>query len=216
MLGLILKDLYNLKKSSKFLIIWLIGFGVIFFQQDNMGFLNGLVVILASMLVINTMSYDNIAKWDKYALTMPVTRKDVVLSKYLISIILSLTGAGIAVALCFVQGIYKHNLDMVEIFEVTGAVLAVGFLFISITLPAIYKLGVEKSRIVIFLVFFLVCGGITGISKSKLAKLSLSSLAKHYIDIILQYLPVILLLITILIMVVSYSISVKVYSNKDM
>ncbi|OAA84861.1 ABC-2 transporter permease [Clostridium ljungdahlii] len=216
MRGLILKDLYNLKKTSKFLIIWIVGFGVLFFQQNNMAFLDGFVVILASMLVTNTITYDNMVKWDKYALTMPVTRRDVVLSKYLVSTILSLIGAGIAVALCFAQGIYKHNLDMVEIFEATGLVLAVGFLFISIVLPVIYKFGVEKSRIVIFLVFFLAFAGITGISRSKLAKLSFSPLVKQYMDIVLQYLPFIMLIMTILIMIASYCISVKVYGNKDM
>ncbi|AGY75661.1 ABC-2 transporter permease [Clostridium autoethanogenum] len=213
--GLILKDLYNLKNNGKSIVFILVVFSFVSFSQNDIGFLTGYTILLASMLVINTMSYDNTAKWDKYALTMPVTRKGVVLSKYLVSIIVSLIGAAIAVALCFAQGIYRHNLDAMEILTVTGIVLAIGFLFISFMLPIVYKFGVEKSRIFIF-VIFIIPFAVIMVGRSKFAKLKLSPLAVQYMNIILQYLPVILLLITILIMVVSYSISVKVYSNKDM
>jgi len=215
MKGLILKDLYNLKNNGKSIIFVLVVFSFVSFSQNNIGFLIGYTILLGSMLVINTMSYDNMAKWDKYALTMPVTRRDVVFSKYLVSIIVTFIGAAIAIVLCFAQGIYKHNLDALEILAVTGAVVAAGFLFISIMLPFIYKFGIEKSRILIFLVF-LVPAGIVVIGKSKFTKLQFSPLAVQYMHIILQYLPIILLLITILVMVVSYSISVKVYGNKDM
>lgn len=215
MRGLILKDLYNLKNNVKNIIFVLVVFSFVSFSQNNIGFLTGYTILFASMLVINTMSYDNIAKWDKYALTMPVARKDVVFSKYLVSIISSLMGAAIAVALCFAQEIYRHNLDAIEILWITGIILAMGFLFISFMLPIVYKFGVEKSRIFIF-VIFIIPFAVIMVGRSKFAKLKLSPLAVQYMNIILQYLPVILLLITILIMVVSYSISVKVYSNKDM
>ncbi|AZV58275.1 ABC-2 transporter permease [Clostridium sp. AWRP] len=213
--GLILKDLYNLKNNGKSIIFVIVVFSFVFFSQNNIGFLTGYTILLASMLVINTMSYDNIAKWDKYALTMPVTRKGVVFSKYMVSIISSLIGAAIAVGLCFAQGIYRHNLDVIEILTVTGVVLAMGFLFISFMLPIVYKFGVEKSRIFIFIIFIIPFAVII-VGKSKFAKLKLSPLAIQYMNVILQYLPIILLLIAILVMVVSYSISVKVYSNKDM
>ncbi|WP_254306729.1 ABC-2 transporter permease [Clostridium sp. 001] len=193
----------------------LVVFSFVSFSQNNIGFLTGYTILFASMLVINTMSYDNIAKWDKYALTMPVARKDVVFSKYLVSIISSLMGAAISVALCFAQEIYRHNLDAMGILSVTGIILAMGFLFISFILPIVYKFGVEKSRIFIF-VIFIIPFAVIMLGRSKFAKLKLSPLAVQYMNIILQYLPVIVLLITILIIVVSYSISVKIYSNKDM
>ncbi len=215
MKGLILKDLYNLKNNGKSIIFVLVVFSFVSFSQNNIGFLIGYTILLGSMLVINTMSYDNIAKWDKYALTMPVTRRDVVFSKYLVSIISSFMGAAIAIALCFAQEVYKNKLDVMEILVVTGIVLAIDFLFISFILPIVYKFGVEKSRIFI-LVIFIIPFAIIMVGRSKFAKLKLSPLAIQYMNIILQYLPIILLLITILVMAVSYSISVKVYGNKDM
>ena len=213
MKGLILKDLYNLKNNGKSIIFVLVVFSFVSFSQNNIGFLIGYTILLGSMLVINTMSYDNIAKWDKYALTMPVTRRDVVLSKYMVSIIVIFIGAVLATVLGFAQGINKHNLNVIEIFTVNGAALAGGFFFISIMLPVIYKFGVEKSRVLILLVFLAPAGVVIG--RSKLGKLKFSPLAIQYMHIALQYLPIIILVMTILIMVVSYCISFKVYENKD-
>ncbi|AGY75660.1 ABC-2 transporter permease [Clostridium autoethanogenum] len=212
--GLILKDLYNLKNGGGSLLIAIVVFSLIYFLQgdnDNMEVWNVFIILLGSILVVNTMSYDNTAKWDKYALTMPVTRRDVVLSKYMVSIIVIFMGAVLATALSFAQGINKHNLDVIKIFTVNGAAMAGGLFFISVTLPVIYEFGVEKSRIVIFLVFLAPAGVAIGSSK-----LRFSPLTVQYIHIILQYLPVVLLLITILAMLISYSISLKIYSNKDM
>ncbi|OAA84860.1 ABC-2 transporter permease [Clostridium ljungdahlii] len=213
--GLILKDLYNLKSSGKSLYIGIVVFSLLnFLWGTNMEVWNVFIILIGSILVINTMSYDNTAKWDKYALIMPVTRRDVVLSKYLVSIIVIFIGALLATALGFAQGINKHNLDVIEIFTVNGVAMAGGFLFISVMLPVIYKFGVEKSRILMLLIFLAPAGEI--IVRSKFAKLKLSPLAVQYMHIILQYLPIMLFLITILVMVVSYSISVKVYGKKDM
>ena len=212
--GLILKDLYNLKNSGKSLLIAIVVFSLFYFLQGiNMEVWNVFLIIIGSVLVVNTMSYDNTAKWDKYALTMPVTRRDVVLSKYMVSIIVIFIGVVLVTVLGFAQGINKHNLDVIEIFTVNGAALAGGFFFISIMLPVIYKFGVEKSRVLILLVFLAPAGVVIG--RSKLGKLKFSPLAIQYMHIALQYLPIIILVMTILIMVVSYCISFKVYENKD-
>ena len=40
------------------------------------------------MLVITSLAYDERSRWDRYALTMPVSRKEMVLSKYLLGLIL--------------------------------------------------------------------------------------------------------------------------------
>ncbi|QXE18600.1 ABC-2 transporter permease [Clostridium sp. 001] len=213
--GLILKDLYNLKNSGKSLLIAIVVFSLFYFLQGiNMDVWDVFIIFIGSTLIVNTMAYDNTAKWDKYALAMPVTRRDVVLSKYLVSIIVIFTGAVLATALSFAQGINKHSLDVIEIFTINGAAMAGGFLFVSLMLPAIYKFGVEKLRMLILLVFLAPAGVV--IVKSKFAKLRFSPLSIQYIHIILQYLPVILLLIAILVMLISYSISLKIYSNKDM
>ncbi|MDK2942114.1 MAG: type transport system permease protein, partial [Acetobacterium sp.] len=95
MKGLILKDLINLKSTFKMLGLMIALFAVIYIPQGN-GFIFGMIILMFAMMVVTTISYDDLAKWDAYALTMPVTRKEMVLSKYLVMALLNTLGAVLA------------------------------------------------------------------------------------------------------------------------
>ena len=82
MKGLIIKDILNLKNYMKQLILVLIFFIAYGIFLKNGTFVGTMITLMLSMQVITTMSYDEYAKWDKYALTMNINRKDIVLSKY--------------------------------------------------------------------------------------------------------------------------------------
>ena len=56
-----------------------------------------MITLMLSMQVITTMSYDEYAKWDKYALTMNINRKDIVLSKYVFFIMSIIIGMVVGV-----------------------------------------------------------------------------------------------------------------------
>ncbi len=92
MKGLILKDLLNLRKQARIILLF-VGFyfvlGMINQSGDSFG---GVVALLFAMLAVTAMAYDERAGWDKYALTMPVSRRDLVVSKYLLGVLLSLAG----------------------------------------------------------------------------------------------------------------------------
>lgn len=214
MKGLILKDLLNLKKYVKSLAIIIIFFAVLFISQNNIYALNGVVIILCSMMVITTMGYDNFAKWDKYALTMPVTRRDIVLSKYLLMLILTGIGVILSLLFSFGFGIVKYNLNVLETLEANGLILAVYLIFGSIILPLLYKFGVEKARILMILCFLLptfvvIVGG-------KILKHLGISFSGGYSYYILKYSPIIISIIMILSLVISYIISLKIYCKKDL
>ena len=72
MKGLIAKDFLNLKRYSFTLILILLLYGAIFLPMENGGFA-AVATVLCTMMVITTLSYDEMAKWDKYVLTMPIT-----------------------------------------------------------------------------------------------------------------------------------------------
>ena len=44
------------------------------------------MILFTIMIPMVAMSYDDKSKWDRYALTMPVSRRDMVLSKYLLAL----------------------------------------------------------------------------------------------------------------------------------
>ena len=78
MKGLLIKDILNMKNYMKQLILLLIFFMAYGVFLKNGTFVGSMITLMLSMQVITTMSYDEYAKWDKYALTMNINRKDVV------------------------------------------------------------------------------------------------------------------------------------------
>ena len=97
MKALILKDLLCLRQQAKsvglVLLVWL----VLSVAMGNGMFFCALGVIYVIMLPMMTLSYDERSKWDSRALTMPVTRAQLVLSRYATALLAGL-------ALCALGG----------------------------------------------------------------------------------------------------------------
>lgn len=100
MTGLLYKDLCNLKKYLFQLsaIVLLISF---LFLNSSTGVivLGAYVVMISLMVLLNSIAYDDMAQWDKFALTMPLSRKTLVKSKYLLGLLTVLVGEGYALIL---------------------------------------------------------------------------------------------------------------------
>ena len=72
MKGLLLKDLLNLKKSIKLMLIIGIAYSI-FFSTFEPTTLTGLLTLLFAMQSLSSFSYDEFSKWDCYALSMPLS-----------------------------------------------------------------------------------------------------------------------------------------------
>ena len=92
MKGLLLKDIYNLRKVGKQYILILAFFTVYCFFLKNPSFFPMMTVMSFSMLILTSMGYDEAAGFDKYALTLPVNREDLVRTKYLLLLLLLAAG----------------------------------------------------------------------------------------------------------------------------
>ena len=90
------------------------------------------------MLPMMTLSYDERSKWDSRALTMPVTRAQLVLSRYATALLAGL-------ALC--------ALGAVVIAAVDGPEQAANSLGFYLAGALMLKLGVEKARILVALCY---------------------------------------------------------------
>lgn len=153
MKGLIIKDIINLRKYGRS-VAFVMAFYVLFtVMMKNTAFISGMIVLLFSMTVITSFSYDKQAGWDEYALALPLSRKAIVKSKYILSLLLSLSGAALSVLLGAVLGLFMETGGIMEQLITSYALFGVGILFLSIMLPLIFKFGVERSRILIIIVF---------------------------------------------------------------
>ena len=152
MKALIQKDVYVLWKQMRiFLLVMLI------VMVGNGSFGSVFVVIWCSMLPYTALAYDERCKWDQMAAMMPYSPRDLVLSKYVLGWLCA--GAAGAVVLAVQAVIRVLHLPMA-----TGSPLAVLISFcasasvLAVTLPVMIRFSVERGRMVMFLVIFLVCG----------------------------------------------------------
>ena len=150
MKALILKDTYVIWRQMKYFLVMIL----IFSALPN-GFNNAFAVVYASMLPYTALAYDERSKWDQMAAMMPYSTRDVVLGKYAFGW-LCIGGAAVLsgllqMALSLV--VDRVFLPGVMVLSVLGAVC-----ILAISLPLMFRMGVEKGRLAMFLVIFLVCG----------------------------------------------------------
>ena len=152
--GLMLKDLLNLRSTIITLIVLLL---ILVVSLISMGFIMPiyfLMIIFAAILPMTSITMDDIAKWDRYALTMPFTRKDIVRSKYVLMIML--IGSAILISgIIFAISFYLMPENALS-FWLIILISAVGLLYSSFLLPLLYKFGSEKARYIMLLPMILV------------------------------------------------------------
>jgi ABC-type transport system involved in multi-copper enzyme maturation permease subunit len=149
MKGLVLKDLYNLKKYGKTVFLISGFFIMIIFMMGNADLFLGMIVLMLTLTSITSFAYDSQSGWEIYVSSLPVSRKEVVLSKYVLSLLLALTGGLVALLVGWVNGLIKNSSNFTESLVFSYSLFAVAVFFISILLPLIYKFGEERSRLVV-------------------------------------------------------------------
>lgn len=153
MQGLIIKDFVTVKRSYRVVAILILFFVVTGFMQKNGEYLLFIAPIFFTTITITTFAYDTAAKWDIYALSMPVTRKELVLSKYAVALLFSLLGSAVSLLLVGVVCLLKGERFTSDFLIAAWVSLGAGLTIISILLPLIYKFGTEKARLMMFAVF---------------------------------------------------------------
>ena len=146
--GLMLKDLLNLRPMGKTLLLMFFIFGIIFIPMGNIMTVYFLLMIFAALLPMTSLSMDDLAKWDRYALTMPVTRQEIVRSKYLLMlvffVIAFLVSGTIAAVMMYLDPSNATPLWFMLL------VAALGFIYGACLIPLLYKFGSEKARYLMF------------------------------------------------------------------
>ena len=102
--GLITKDILQLKSYKKTLIIFIIVFALTSISAQD-GVENMLVIMLTlgfGMFSMASFNYDEFNKADRYILTLPLTKKEVVLSKYILVIGSTVMGSIIGIMLSYI------------------------------------------------------------------------------------------------------------------
>ena len=214
MTGLIVKDFLVMRKSIKTYILFLL----FYFVMAAVGifpisFITAMVQIIIMMLPLSAFSYDELSKWDRYAFSLPLSRRAVAGARYLFALILTLFAALFGLLVCLVLSLFFHAPDLMENCLTVMVSLALGLLYCDILLPLTYKLGPERARPYFYLVIFLPIILLFGSYKLGLLN-NLSFLLELPDAVVIPFL-LLLPLLPLLGMVVSYLISCRILEHKE-
>ena len=152
MKGLLLKDFCILKKQMKLMVVFVI-FYAIWAVAANMPTMMGTMVILLSiMMPISSMSYDEAGQWYRYAFSLPIPRRTLVLSKYVLGFLVSLGGLVVSAIGNIIILALTNGENALESWLTIIGFLELGVIFLSIIIPILFKYGVEKGRLFIVVI----------------------------------------------------------------
>ena len=161
MKSLLLSDFYNVSTIGKRLLLAVSIISISFLIGFGGGNFLTYTTCMCGIMVVNLFSMDERSNWIKYAMIMPTTKREYVYAKYIMAIgfviggfFISFIVYCIAASLSVVEKIPEADL---KVYSITA--LSVGLLFISLYVPALIKVGVEKARVVVLILI----GGITAL-----------------------------------------------------
>lgn len=158
MKSLILKDLYNIGHNMKSMLLVLVILAVGLISSAGTESYVVASGVICGTMVITTFSFDNMSKWPRYAMIMPVSRKDLVASKFIVLLIFAVGGAIAGLVLGAGGGVLLHKLVLNTEGILTLLQLSlIGLLYTvicgSISIPLVFKFGAERARMLMFASF---------------------------------------------------------------
>lgn len=216
MKGLLIKDFINLKKNFRIFGVLSLFYIFLAFTMKDADFFSSVFTMLFAILTLSLFSYDDMAKWDIYALTMPVSRESMVQNKYFMMLFLTLIGTVFSSLVSVALNIaLKADSILVSVQNsLIGALIVI--LLYSIILPFIIKMGVEKARFIFFIIIF-VPFAIISFVNTYMKNIDMDKLEKfsEIIRNLMKYSYIVLPLVGVFVLGISYRISVGIYRKKE-
>lgn len=158
MRGLILKDLYTLARNMRMYLLFMAIIALIPGSSSA-----AIVVVLAGMMPITALAYDERCGWDALAASMPYTVRQLVMSKYIMGMGLMLAVLLLNLAVFPVMSAMGSEANFDEAcMSALGAFWA-GIIMQAIMLPIMFRFGTERARIAIMVfmaVLFMIIGAV--------------------------------------------------------
>jgi|SRR5699024_3482155 len=207
MKGVLLKDLYIAKSGIVIALVCLfvLAFGFSFLLDVSSVLM--LAPAISTIAVYNSITSDASSKWNKNVITMPVSRDQIIGTKYILYILLSAAGIIVVLAALGILSLLGAAVTVYALLFNTSIGVSAALLAGGISLPCVYFFDPEKSQIV-FLVSFIAS---TGIITALVLLINLFMPVKD--NTLLAF--YIVLAISFAWFVVSYKIAAVVYRKRD-
>ena len=159
MKGLLLKDWYMMKKYCRYYLFVSIGFIILSMISSGNMFFVFYPCLLCGMIPVTLLGYDERSRFTEYVGTLPYTKTQIVSAKYLIGLF---TQIAMLIVICAAQGVkmgIEGTFVMKEFLVLMMLLLVIASVASSLTLPFIFKYGVEKGRGAYYVMIGVVCAG---------------------------------------------------------
>ena len=211
MRGLILKDFINMKGQAKVYILLIVLWGGMSIMRKSGEYFNMMLLMIPTMTILTAIAYDDRYKWNGYALTMPVTRKDLIVSKYVFSFIFI---AGTIILSLIGYTIIGENISD----GITAALIiaSVAMIINGVSMPIFFYFGTEHGRIVFIAAFAFIAVALMAIRNvGFVEEIIMADGSVRYHMPTMGELTLILLAAAFVVTAVSVFVSAKIYENKD-
>lgn len=197
MKGLLLKDLYNIRKQAWWYLSMILLFCLLSVTVQNIAFAGTIGVLVTVSVPLIAIGYEEKDSWQKFVVASGRDIKTIVAEKYLLGIICAVTGF-VAYAVVY---LLSERTSLTDLFVPLFMQITV----LSVMLPTVFKFGVDKGRVYMIAVILIFM----------LAFIGLLSAAGKFVgaDLIVFNLTTAVLIAGVL--VISYFISLKIYTAKE-
>lgn len=197
MKGLLLKDLYNIRKQAWWYLSMILLFCLLSVTVKNIAFAGTIGVLVTVSVPLIAIGYEEKDSWQKFVVASGRDIKTIVAEKYLLGIICAVTGF-VAYAVVY---LLSERTSLTDLF----VPLFMQITALSVMLPTVFKFGVDKGRVYMIAVILIFM----------LAFIGLLSAADKFVgtDLIVFNLTTAVLIAGVL--VISYFISLKIYTAKE-
>ncbi|MBQ3036341.1 MAG: ABC-2 transporter permease [Lachnospiraceae bacterium] len=212
---LLVKDYRILMTQKKsFFILLLVGV-IMVISTFEIDFLTGYMMMMAMVLSLGTVNYDELDNGMAFIMTLPANRKTYAIEKYVFTMINIVACAAIMLMIYFItKGFVNWQFGAGDMVSITAGWICGIMIASSVMIPLYLKFGAEKRRVVMMLLWGVVA--VIAIGGQKLAEVMTGTEAMNTINGFLakiSTLPVgvvVLAVVAVLVMVVIFSLGISV------
>lgn len=212
---LLVKDYRILMTQKKsFFILLLVGV-IMMISTFEIDFLTGYMMMMAMILSLGTVNYDELDNGMAFIMTLPANRKTYAIEKYVFTMINIVVCAAVMLIIYFItKGFVNWQFGAGDMVSITAGWICGIMIAASVMIPLYLKFGAEKRRVVMMLLWGIVA--VIAIGGQKLAEVMAGTEAMNTINGFftkISTLPVgvvVLAVVAVLVMVVIFSLGISV------
>lgn len=223
MKAMLYADWMNFRQSIRSILFVLVVFALSAFAFSGPMFFNFTVVFLSIMVPTTLFAADQAYGWNRLSLSMPILRRDVVGSKFvmgaLVNVILLAVSTVLTVVYVLISATGNPAGALMENLAGIFACEAVAFLMMGVLMALSFKFGIEKGRYIIMACVWVPVLGVFLLERLPGFKTALQAVGNWLNtagETQISLLIAAALAVSLVVYVICYLISVKIYQKTEL